>query len=331
MRLSAFCNVDQPPMNNVLEGAVRALGGLAETHLVQPWRLAEFVGTGAAAPARVPDVAVADAATRSPQAVVCIGGGLFLDAGQRAAFPEGTVFVGVALSDPQALGASLEIAPEFDLFFTQDPGTLPQYRDRGIAVDRLDLAADPKVYAPLPIEKDRDVVFVGKWTSFRDRVVTALSRVCEIRVFTHVAEKRWSVPAAGPLIHPEELRKEFCRSRIALEVVRVEGVDGHLSSSFRRITPRVFMAGACGTPSVVEGFPSLAEYFVPGIEIQVCEDVDGYVAQTTDLLSAPERLMEMASRTRRRVLRDHTWTWRMEGLVRQIWAVHSSQIDRTAP
>lgn len=331
MRLSVICNVDQPPMNNVLVGLVGALAGLAEIRLVQPLRFKGFISTGAAAPARIPDTAVEDAATHSPQAVVCIGGGLFLDERQRAAFPAGTVFVGMALSDPQALKASLQVAREFDLFFTQDPGVLAAYRVHGLAVDRLDLAVDPGGYAPLPIDKDCDVVFVGKWTTYRDRVVSALSQVCDVRVFTHADEQRWSVPSAGPLNEPEELRKEFCRSRIALEVARVEGVDGDPSTPVRRITPRVFMAAACGTPSVVEDFPSLSEYFVPGIEIQVCEGVDGYVEQTTDLLSASERLMEMASQARRRVLRDHTWTRRMEGLVRQIWAVHSSQIDRTAP
>ena len=55
---------------------------------------------------------------------------------------------GFALSDPYGLAASLAIAPQFDLFYTQDPQTLADYAGRGVAAKRCDPATDPELYQP---------------------------------------------------------------------------------------------------------------------------------------------------------------------------------------
>ncbi len=318
MRVTVFVNAGQSPMGTVLSGPLGALARLAAVRVVEPWRYEGFVGTGAAAPARIPDAAVEEGAAFRPDLVICLGGGLFLDADQRGAFGEGTLFAGVALSDPQGLGASLEIAGEFDRFFTQDPDSIAAYRERGLDVERLDLAVDPGLYFPGPGRIEWDVVFVGKWTPFREELLSELARRFRVQVFTHAGEDRWRIPVSGPLETPEELRLAMCRSRLALEVVRIEEDGGGSRRERRRVTPRIFLSSACGVATVVEDFPRLGEYFVAGGEVAVCEGVAGYVEAVGTLLEDGPRRGRMARAARLRVLRDHTWDRRMASLLRRM-------------
>ncbi len=69
---------------------------------------------------------------------MCLGGGLHFSKHARRMFPRSTAFVGFALWDPYRL-EQFAIAPEFDLFYTQDPQTLSGfYAGRGIAAKRCD-------------------------------------------------------------------------------------------------------------------------------------------------------------------------------------------------
>jgi len=135
--LLLFGNVSQPPFCNNLYPPLRAFQKLFRTTLIEPSSLPGFVSTGGARPALIPDDSVFSHTDPPPQAVVCLGGALHLSARARRMFPSDTIFGGFALSDPQGLEASLAIAPEFDLFYTQDAQTLPAYAARGIAARKV--------------------------------------------------------------------------------------------------------------------------------------------------------------------------------------------------
>ena len=126
-RLLVFGNVSQPPYCNNFLPPLRAFQKAFRTTVVEPARFAGFAPTGGAKPTLVPDEAVIESTNPPPDIVVCLGGGLHFSERTLRSFPKETVLAGFALSDPYGLEASFAIAPQFDLFYTQDPQTLPDY------------------------------------------------------------------------------------------------------------------------------------------------------------------------------------------------------------
>lgn len=318
VRTLLFGNVTQPPYQNNLLPAVRALERLGPTKVVEPRFLEGFVPTGAARPALVPRPAVAEAlASFEPDLVVCLAGGLFLDRESRRLFRPGTAFAGLALSDPLGLDASLEIAPEFDLYYTQDPQTLPFYAARGIAARRCDPATDPELYRPLGLPAEDDVLFLGKWTPHRDEVVRRLSERFRVAVHAHDGEARWSVPARPPLMTPGELCEGVNRARLMLEFALLDDAEGPFSRT-SRMTNRPQFAAACGVPTLIGPFDHLADFFEPGVEIEVYLSDEDAVARAAALLADEGRRREMGARARARVLGEQTWDHRAAMLARDV-------------
>ncbi len=167
----------------------------------------------------------------------------------------------------------MAIAPEFDLFYTQDPQTIPAYAENGISVRRCDLAIDPQLYYPETSELQCDVVFVGKWTAYRDALVRELARHCDLRVHGHAAESRWGLPVHPPLDCPDLLRRAMCGARLALDFALVEQPGNRYDGSFR-MTPRVQIAAACGVACMIEDYAGLEEFFSPGVEIETFTGAD---------------------------------------------------------
>lgn len=318
MRTLLFGNVTQPPYQNNLLPAVRALEKSGPTKVVEPRFLEGFVPTGAARPALIPGAAVEEAlASFQPDVVVCLAGGLYLARESRRLFPEGTVFAGLALSDPLGLDASLDIAPEFDLYYTQDPQTLPTYAERGIAARRCDPATDPELYRPLGLEAEDDVLFLGKWTPHRDEVVRRLSRLFRVAVHAHSGDSRWTIPARPPLDSPPELCAGVNRARLMLEFTVLDDAEGRFRGT-SRMTNRPQFAAACGVPTLIDPFEHLSDFFRPGVEIEVYRSVEELTEKAAALLADEPRRREMGRRARARVLGEQTWDHRVEMLRRDV-------------
>jgi Glycosyl transferases group 1 len=312
--LLLFGNVSQPPFCNNLYPPLRAFQKVFRTTLVEPASLPGFVSTGGAKPALVPDDAVFPHTDPPPHVVVCLGGALHLSARARRMFPGDTVFAGFALSDPGGLEASLSIAPEFDLFYTSDAQTLPAYAARGIAAKRCGPATDPELYRPLKAAPECEVLYYGKWTPYRNDLLEALAGRFSVRVHVYDGEKRWTVPVRPPLETPDALRAALNGARLALETALVDDVQGKYRGTFR-ITQRAFFAASCGVPTLVESFPSLAEHFVPGVEIAVFPAKDDVLAAADAILRDEPARAAMGRRARQRALREHTWDRRVEAFV----------------
>jgi hypothetical protein len=312
--LVLFGNVSQPPFCNNLYPPLRALQKAFRTVLVEPATIPGFVSTGGAKPALVPDDAVVPHTDPPPEAVVCLGGGLHLSKHARRMFPRHTAFAGFALSDPYGLEASFAIAPEFDLFYTQDPQTLPAYADRGIAAKRCDPATDPELYRPQKRAPECDILYYGKWTPYRNDLIEALAAQFSVRVHAYAGDTRWSVPARPPLETPDALCAALNGARLALETALVDDVHGKYRGTFR-ITPRAFFAASCGVPTLVEAFPRLSESFAPGVEIAVFPSKDDVVSAAAAVLGDEPARLAMGRRARQRALREHTWDRRIETFV----------------
>jgi hypothetical protein len=319
--LLLFGNVSTPPYCNNLFPPLRALQKTFRTRLVEPSAFEGFVSTGGAKPAAIPDAAVIENTDPMPEVVVCLGGALHFTERSMRIFSKETVLAGFALSDPYGLAASIAIAPHFDLFYTQDPQTLPDYALRRIGARRCDPATDPELYFPeRGATPECDILYYGKWTAYRDGLVAALSERFRVRVHAYQGETRWSVPALPPLDTPEALRAGLSRCRLALETALLDDAQGAYRGK-HRLTPRAFFAASCGVPTLVESFAGLREFFEPGVEIAAFNPAEGIVDRAAALLGNEPTRAAMGRRARQRALREHTWDRRVEAFVLDVQAL----------
>jgi len=318
--LLLFGNVSAPPYCNNLFPPVRAFQRAFRTRVVEPNQFEGFVPTGGAKPALIPDAAVIEHTDPPPQVVVCLGGALHFSERALRIFPKETPLAAFALSDPYGLAASIAIAPQFDLFYTQDPQTLPDYALRHIAAKRCDPATDPELYASeRGAVPECDILYYGKWTPYRDSLVAALAAHFRVRVHAYAGETRWSVPVHPPLDTPDALRAGLNRCRLALETALLDDAQGDYRGKFR-LTPRAFFAASCGVPTLVESFPRVKEFFEPGVEIATFAPSEGAVEKAAALLGDEAARSAMGRRARQRALREHTWDRRVEAFVLDVHA-----------
>ena len=318
MKILLFGNVSEPPFVNNLLPVVRAFERLGELRVVEPRSIPGFVPTGAARPAPVPPEGVNQGVRDfDPQVVICLGGGLYFPGDVRKRFAPDAILAAFALSDPLGLEASIAIAPSFDLFYTQDPQSVADYRSRGIDVRRCDPATDPVLYRPLDIEKEADVVFFGKWTPFRGEMIARVSRGANVSVYAYPGETRWPVPTHPPAGDPETLCRAVNRARLALEFCAIDDAPPALSGR-ARISNRAQIAAACGVPVLTDPSDSLVDFFEPDREIEVFRSGSELTAKVAALLRDETRRAELAGRARDRVLRTQTWDVRAAMFLRDL-------------
>lgn len=332
MRTLVIGNVTEVPFQNNLQPAVRAFQKRGEVSILEPRSLADLPSTGgaAASPLRPEHLKrkLAGLNFEDFQLVACLAGGYYLPADSRALFPDRTVFAGFALSDPLGVEVSARIAPEFDLFYTSDPQTVPIYRERGLVVRRCDPATDPELYRPLGLEPDCDILFLGKWTPHRDAVVARLAARHRVCVHAHASETRWSVPTEPLLPTPETLCEALNRAKLALEFAVLDDAPEPFRGT-ARLTNRPQFAASCETPSLIDEFDRLPEFFEPGVEIASFRSDDELLALSESLLSDDARRREMGRRARRRVLRDHTWDSRVAAVFEDVSRVSADRARAT--
>lgn len=316
MKTLLFGNVTEPPFVNNLLPVARAFGRVGELHVVEPRFVEGFVPTGGARPAVLPPAAVRHALeTMSPDAVVCVGGGIHLAAESRALLPLSAIVAGFALSDPLGLSASLAIAPQFDLFYTQDPQSVRDYAERGIFVRRCDSATDGELYRPLGLPKTEDLVFFGKWTPLRGRTLEALAGRFRLALYAHAGDARWGIPVRPPAASPDALCRAVNEARLALEFASIDDAPPGMTGR-ARISNRAQIAAACGVPVLTDPSDSLEDFFAPGEEIEVYRSVGELIEKTAALLADAPRRERIGSRARERVIREQTWDRRVAMFLR---------------
>jgi spore maturation protein CgeB len=141
----------------------------------------------------------------------------------REAADHGLATVGMWIDDPLDIARSIERAPAFDLYLTNDADSVAAYRARGHPdVHHFPGSADPALFFPRPgLRRDIDLSFVGTRSDRRAETVDAL------RGFrTHVFGSGWAagdVPEAvvlGPKLLTAEFNAVINRSRINVNVHR---------------------------------------------------------------------------------------------------------------
>lgn len=204
------------------------------------------------------------------------------------------------------------LAPAFDLMVTTYPDIVDQAGGDGL--DNFVLsqwAASSATFAePLPAGRcSHDVTFVGSAYGNRGEWVAGLrSRGIEVECFGFGWPNGPVASADIPLI--------MRRSKISLNFGDSGVVmQGGVPSRSRQIKARVFEVPGAGGLLMTQGADHLEEFFTPGEEIVVFDDVESLAGQIRLLLSDPSRRDAIARAGHARCVREHSYEARFTRLL----------------
>jgi spore maturation protein CgeB len=228
------------------------------------------------------------------------------------------------LNDPFQWDRAKKILGAYDFGFTNARYSVDAYAAAGLKhVHFLPSACDPSVHHPLEGRAvECDLSFAGDWSTNREQIVTRLIESgVDVRVYGPWRRKLGPAsPVSKRLSHgfftPERMIEIFAASRATLNVHTWRGrFDFGLN-------PRVFEAGASGTPQLVDHKRELDELFGPG-------ERAGMVIYRTDeeLFKLARSISSRAAELKAAALaaasafqRDHSYRARMVELLRVVGA-----------
>lgn len=188
-----------------------------------------------------------------------------------------------------------DIARHFDLCWTSTADALPKYLVEGATPLYLPEGANPSVHAPVAVERDIDVSFVGQCYEPRPRFIEALRRA------------GLAVQAFGPgwpngRVPLQEMVRIWNRSRVTLGF---SGVLGHAGSHC--LKGRDFEVPMSGGLYLVEHHDELAPFYRLGQEILTWRDEDELVDRVRWVLQHPDQAERIREAGRARAMAEHTW------------------------
>jgi spore maturation protein CgeB len=234
----------------------------------------------------------------------------------------GVVTVNWWLNDPFQFARGAKILPGYDFAFTNARHSVEAYAALGLkSVHFLPTACEPAVHRPLG---DRasvcDISFAGDWSLAREQLIGALTRErLDLRVFGPWRRKLAKhSPLRARLEHgffsPQRMAEIFAACKATLNIHTWRGRFDH------GLNPRVFEAGACGVPQLVDHKRELDEIFDPAQRAGMLIYRDDY-----ELLRVARKAIEDAIELRGRALeasasfrRDHSYRARIAELLRVV-------------
>jgi spore maturation protein CgeB len=227
------------------------------------------------------------------------------------------------LNDPFQWQRALGILPAYDFAFTNAKYSVEQYAAAGLKHVRfLPSACDPSVHQPVAGEPECDLSFAGDWSALREQLLERLARAgVDVRVYGPWRRKlRAGSPLRAKLEHgffsPERMVQIFARCQATLNVhTWRERFDFGLN-------PRVFEAGACGTPQLVDHKRELDELFTPmqRAAMLIYRSDDELVSLARSLPTRAAELRAAALAAAPSFHREHSYRARTAELLRVIGA-----------
>jgi len=198
-------------------------------------------------------------------------------------------------------------APHFDYCVSVDPLSCSRYKALGYDNVLLSQwAANPHIHhKPERAVRDRGVSFIGQDYAGR-RALLARRKAEGVDLLCY--GEGWpsgyiSFPEMDALYHRSKVNLNFSASALG---------------PTKQIKSRVFDIPASGGFLLTEDAPGLSECFEIGKEIAVFDGIDDAVEKIVYYLDADSEREEMAERGYQRVMRDHLYQHRLEGLFRDI-------------
>ena len=211
---------------------------------------------------------------------------------------------------------------EYDAVLSNSEGGLERLRELGARrAEALLWAADPELFAPLPVEKEVDVFFYGYGSKFRREWIRELLAEPSVRL----AEVDFAVGGGdfgrGELGRARELgwipfnafSRAISASRISLNITRRPHATVPGSSS-----ARPFELAAAGAAIVSGPHAGIEQWFEPERELLLVSNADEAVDAYRALLADPGLAEELGRRARERILDEHTYVHRARRLLELI-------------
>lgn len=157
-----------------------------------------------------------------------------------------------------------------------------------------------------------DVVFCGGFygkafdEGSRERVA-AITALRDAGIAIGVVGTGWPRGVAIGQCHVKQQHHVYTRAKVVLSV-------NHFNSIERYYSDRQLIAMASGRPVVCRYVPGLEEEFMDGRDCAMWRTTDELVVRTRRLLDNPELAAQVGAAGREIVLRDHTWTARIQQL-----------------
>ena len=177
-------------------------------------------------------------------------------------------------------------------------------------------AADPDVYAPLPVpEQDIDVFFFGHGREYRGEWIEAMLAEPSRQLDAKFAVRGTRLGDLGktemlPYLSFSKLREYVCRSKINLAITRGAHASLYASSSMRP-----FELGALGACIVANPYNGIEAWFEPDKEVIVVNSGVEAIDRYRYLLSHDSERQAIGNAARERVLKQHTFRHRAQELV----------------
>ncbi len=242
----------------------------------------------------------------APDIVFCNAGGLSFRPEVASTVRERYLLVGAALSDPGVFEpATRHICSNFDVFFTNDPGTVPKYRALGAPVELLPLSTNTSIWhpvAPMP-EFACDVVMLGRGHPYRVEAVRALVE----RFDTHVYGEDWDlygIPSRGFALGDDALTAlssakmtiVFLKNMAENEVVKIQ----------------LFDFAAAGALVLTDRWHGVEPYFEYGKHLVGFGTTDELIEKVRYYLDHPAEAAAIRRAGREHTLRHHSLSavWR---------------------
>jgi len=245
-----------------------------------------------------------------PEVVICNSGGMSFSREMHQELKEaGITTVGISLSDPDVFPAQgAHYAPYFDLYYTNAEVSLADYKRIGCEARLLPFAASPRFHRVLPeVPKKYDCIIVGHPRADRLAAVALLDKHFKVGLYGRGWKYCGLIPRGRQVNGREQV--------VALNTGRTYLSFSRTVAGFINVKVGLFEAVACGTPVFTEEFPEMQKYFRYDEEIVGYNSLPELVNKLKDHLAHPEKLQALSAKARERLLREHTWKKRWEGVL----------------
>ena len=210
---------------------------------------------------------------------------------------------------------------EYDLVISNSEGGLDRLRELGARrAEAVFWGVDAELFAPAPVEKDKDVFFYGYGDKFRREWMEAMvgepsRREPGIDFALGGGDFRGDTGSARVLgtIPYNVFPQAISSARINLNITRRSHASVYASSSCRP-----FELAGCGAAIVSNPYEGIERWFEPGRELLVVSSAEEAVEAYRELLDDPAQAEELGRRARERTLDEHTYARRAEQLLQLI-------------
>ena len=263
---------------------------------------------------RAQNRALLDSVRRERPAMVMAVKGFALEPATVAAIKSlGAILAGYWIDDPLDHARSLRYAPSYDLYFTNDAGSVADYRARGIErAFHLPSSANPRLLHPLGAPRDLPIAFVGTRTDDRERLLRQLQEFP-----LHVFGPGWTKTGIGGQIRTHapafgaHTNEVFNRARINLNIHTWVGQGSAMNL-------RLFEVPAAGGFLLTDWVDEIAGHYVEGEHLACYRGLDDLKAKLEHYLARPEECERIAQAGHRHFLAHHRYAVRAQRVLEEV-------------